>query len=1809
MRIIKILSTTILLLGCFASPSFAADLHWTGASGSEFQSASNWIDASTGTTASNYPGQNDNIFFSGNYPVTTKAITSASFTVNSITCTDSSPYTVNVTTMNVYGDISLNGNLTFTGNRTLNMLGSTFNTLNLGGVAHAITLNIDKPGGGITSLNHIDLNRTSNGAGLASINGDFSISGFNITTTRTVKFGSSTTTTSAPRTFNLTNCTITTTYAGGTISGMVDANEFMGTNTTYNITNCNLIFSNPRIYFRDISVPVQLNSLTLKSNTTDTNVLVAANTTLDINTLNLDGNPQLDLDNVITSTSYSLTCNINTLNFNVPTLIRAAASGTTPKTLNIGSINESTLNCRDKASFNNITLNATGSQINTSNITYQGCVFGGFGFEASDENDVGNNSGSISWTNSAGTRYYWIGGNGNWSDPTKWSYNSSGSPANSSSDCVPTAIDTVYFDPATAGTVTLPVTAACRAIYWTGTGTGGQMNRANGSTLSIFGDANFSGANSINVPLYFPNKESAGNFILKSGSATTYTQPLYFSHQGTYTFTGDFISSSSITLNSGNIVATGINMNFSYLDSRDATNVRSLDLSGSTIVATYATGDGLRAIYLNAMNLTLNVSGTDITLTSNNAGLRIDNSFPVAPAFHNVTFSDPAGTGTLTLQSGASYDNLTFNGNGSMNAAGSFSVGNLTLAPLKTFIFANGSNITITGSLNPRTGMCSSITLTNNSGTGRATIVNNTGNPMSIPGGKLRYIGYTKGSDNTNLQVPNGENTLGSDITTIDFTPRTPQTFYWIGGMGAWEDPANWAIGDSTDISGITNLDACLPIAVDTVYFTGYSFDGSGQTVTTSNPISFVSMIWTPAAGAWSPELNLYGGSSGTQGVVASGFIEFTTGVKLSSSNPVYINFTGNSLVQDAQKFDTRGVTYQSSSLRWVLAFNTGRYDWYGSFPVQSFMPSNCDFYTHGSTLNGMQNSRNITQTSGRTVDISNSTFTGGWQTITISDCTKFNGEGAVFRSNVPTTFNNNDPNCTANFASYEGNSSSANDRSLISNGTSLVHFEKTIFATGQISGKIEVDSLFLTTRRGTLTIGIGADTVKILQDFIYPGTPCDEFNVKSSSEGVRANLQLPACNRRDYFLYVQDIEAILPDVCTPTDVWTVYGLDMGNNSANIDFLPAPNTTINTNKTIVACKPYHLVIPGASDAATISNTAWTVNGTPLPGNNGALSLEVWQDGIYEVFVTYNSLSTGCTTIFSDTINFVDTFVWTADANSTDWNDPNNWDQLGVPDACSYVIIPGKLGYYPILEEEDVDLSIPAAVCDTIEFQFGGEVKNTNYLTYNAAKVEMEINSNQWYMLSAPLRNTYSGDFYIDNPNPHADLNGRGMLTYMMQFGIVNPQTGYFKDYNWTNAFNTNDVELQPGRGFALFANPKDSDYDEQYEIGDSFWFPKNDPFHYYWSILGAITGRGDDLDRTYNGRFIYESVIDPATGLVPLAHSSLEKDSMVLVGNPFMAHLDFDAFVADNTSLIWDEYKIAFGNTNDGSFGDFSSYKKIGGSHYTSSSPSDTLPRYIAPMQSFVVYSRGTSSNFLQADIVNHTSVAPIAINSPLRSPAQYDIKQLFITAKRGVQKSSASLVVVDGTSPEYLAEEDSRKLFDEKATSPVLVYLRSKDGVALDINATCDLSEMIPIGIRTSKTGRIVLNFLGMEEFVDQKIYFHDIHENRVIDLSEQDEYAFIKYDTDLFIENRFYFSFEDITGINNMNMGKVSVFSPAPRTIQVFSNNGQMLDTIEIADIQGRTLVKEYNISKSVYNYRVPSPGVYIVRVMGETRKVITK
>jgi len=211
----------------------------------------------------------------------------------------------------------------------------------------------------------------------------------------------------------------------------------------------------------------------------------------------------------------------------------------------------------------------------------------------------------------------------------------------------------------------------------------------------------------------------------------------------------------------------------------------------------------------------------------------------------------------------------------------------------------------------------------------------------------------------------------------------------------------------------------------------------------------------------------------------------------------------------------------------------------------------------------------------------------------------------------------------------------------------------------------------------------------------------------------------------------------------------------------------------------------------------------------------------------------------------------------------------------------------------------------------------------------------------------------------------------------------------------------------------------------------------------------------------------------------------------------------------------------------------------------------------------------------------------------------------LKIIALKDGKQNQTHILLDESASNNYLLSEDSYKLFVTGVTEPVSVYTRSSDGYALDINLWGDCSEMIPLGVRTSTTGSINLQFEGVENFY--KLFLLDTQTDAKIDLKETPIYSFEKTTPDLFLDGRFYLS---------INKTPNSDLFPIQDAISIFVNNNKLqivgnddIKEVQVVDMQGRTILIETNIGNSVYTNYLPNTGIYIVKVLTEQGITVKK
>ena len=622
----------------------------------------------------------------------------------------------------------------------------------------------------------------------------------------------------------------------------------------------------------------------------------------------------------------------------------------------------------------------------------------------------------------------------------------------------------------------------------------------------------------------------------------------------------------------------------------------------------------------------------------------------------------------------------------------------------------------------------------------------------------------------------------------------------------------------------------------------------------------------------------------------------------------------------------------------------------------------------------------------------------------------------------------------------------------------------------------------------------------------------------------------------------------------------------------------------------------------------------------------------------------------------------DFLIWTG-AQSSDWNDYrnwlladpwditpglNNWDEpevLGASDAaskyCTNVWIPRTVasGNYPDLTPGVTDYSNPCyrtAACKNIWFAHGGEVARTDSLHYERAHVELGLEPDRWMMLSAPLRYMVAGDYWKIDPCPYGDL----FRTYTQLFVTANPQQIELRDLNpvgeWSGSFNNPEISMKAGFGMGVWTDDDTYGGDAIRDDGgkQTIWHPKQvERYNIYRTGTCDVVRQAPVLDRTQavmeeflHHRFIYEPVLNSLDGNITLTTTGASAaDKMLIVGNPFMAHWDFDQFAtaAGNSDLIKNEYYVLERGNDNTSEGAFTLHSPLLSSNPALDPDCDwTTHKLLPPMQSVVVVAKKAfGADFGGNDLIANVLQAKLypggnVNNSGILRSANTETNSglLKILAKKNGVENQTYTLFNKQASNNYLLEEDSYKLFHDGYESSIAIYTRSTDGVALEINSFSDTGQMIPLGVRTSETGTINLSFAGLETFMPEyDIFLIDTDNPSVkVDLkNETPAYSFEKTSKELFMDNRIFLSFKKTpAGISTPENNAITISTKGTQ-LQVISDSN--IENVTVFDMQGRTIVKATDVENTVYSIDlVMRNSMYVVKVLTDNgltvKKVIT-
>ncbi len=537
------------------------------------------------------------------------------------------------------------------------------------------------------------------------------------------------------------------------------------------------------------------------------------------------------------------------------------------------------------------------------------------------------------------------------------------------------------------------------------------------------------------------------------------------------------------------------------------------------------------------------------------------------------------------------------------------------------------------------------------------------------------------------------------------------------------------------------------------------------------------------------------------------------------------------------------------------------------------------------------------------------------------------------------------------------------------------------------------------------------------------------------------------------------------------------------------------------------------------------------------------------------------------------------------------------------------------------------------------------VTSEQRIKFASATSGVTLERNRWNMLSAPLGNITTGDFAF----------GGFPFSYIKKFDAENGSEKSYISGTWADFSNEADMRFMPGQGFGHLYYDYDQapyysmDHSSQWDAvkaahsltsptpqsihGDNVEFglaesngilqfpyfadeylSKTRRWHNYSGLATSGTstfyfyrqaprlaedflqwtgGRSSSYRSEYAYRFIPEQVTINKKKLdFTYNAGNFTEGDVLLVGNPYMSALDFDAFAAANPGIKSVGYQL-FNGTD----GYHESTNGSGGNHM------------VAPMQSFLVEAAATGNLNL---VFNAEEMAKTDSGIKLKSVHPVQANKLTIIACNPEGEVKA-YIKQHNEADDGFCSYDLSKIISSPAMSMrpdiyTLALTEDNSKRALLINTIKSNDIIIPVGIITTYQGEIKLELTGMSNY-DADIVFIDVEAKQAemnITGLESFSYPYISKpvlnsdgSADA-MENRFMIRISPglTTGFEPVNE---DLFAYIHNNDLIISSLNNIIEGVQLYDLQGRIIFTENNIQSAFYKAEdlFHMTGVYIVKV----------
>ena len=519
-------------------------------------------------------------------------------------------------------------------------------------------------------------------------------------------------------------------------------------------------------------------------------------------------------------------------------------------------------------------------------------------------------------------------------------------------------------------------------------------------------------------------------------------------------------------------------------------------------------------------------------------------------------------------------------------------------------------------------------------------------------------------------------------------------------------------------------------------------------------------------------------------------------------------------------------------------------------------------------------------------------------------------------------------------------------------------------------------------------------------------------------------------------------------------------------------------------------------------------------------------------------------------------------------------------------------------------------------CREIYFKPEGELRNQQYLEYQKAWVEKEMDIDKWYILGSPLKDVVAGDMYMPknngrqeteafndiyfntteysrtaypvyqrtwDTNAPKEISPDGEYSAWHQPESVIPDDISFTSLMWSHVYN--DVtERYDNTGFSIKAGDAYYPTDNRDEKV-LFRLPKADKQYTYYNPDGTTEGKSETIGErmSVNNLQIDKDFMEDASGAtrMTLSDNYQHQSDFVMLYNPYMSTLDIKKFISANANSI-DGSEFWTMKASETESGNVNVMEKV-------------TEGYIAPMQAFFVKKQAT------AETVNFTAAMTVDAKKSRGTAAANDGATISIKASNSRGTSYARVAIVSGSSDDYDNAEDTEMISDANIGDIPQIYTVA-GGKTLALN-TLPYIDWLPIGILADNDDEVEATFSGLSKDMSP-MYLYDAKTSQFIPL---DNDSVFRMKGNAF--GRYYLtSHQSVTGVTTQTEDVVHISRMGNGMVVVQSPVQGLLSSVMICSLSGNILASARLDGVLSWTCSVPS-DIVVVKVTTSDGTVITR